>query len=158
MQTARLLAPQSHFLAPRPADAEPHQWIALPKSCNAYEAHRRTFALTFVPDRAADLLLLHREFPRSVHFGAAEVAVAVTAIADGGRDGVPAGGRRTGGANRTRAGREAARLCNRLAVATTEDVWAEGLQSYPEAVIASAHAIGAAMAQDFFLAEAGRLT
>ncbi len=124
----------------------------------AYEANRRTFAVTFVPDRAADLLLLHREFPRSVHFGAAEVAVAVAAIADGGRDGVPAGGRRTGGADRARAGREAARLCNRLAVATTEDVWAEGLQSYPEAVIASAHAIGAAMAHDFFLAEAGRLT
>jgi uncharacterized alpha-E superfamily protein len=156
VQTARLLALQAHFLAPQPADAEPHHWIALLKSCSAYEAYRRTFAATFAPDRAVALLLLHRGFPRSVYFSAAEVAAALTAIAED-APAAPAGrGRRGGGVYRTQAEREAARLCNRLAVATTEDVWAEGLQDYLEGVIASAHAIGEAMGHDFFLVEAER--
>jgi uncharacterized alpha-E superfamily protein len=157
VQTARLLALQAHFLAPQPEDVDAHHWIALLKSCSAYEAYRRTFAAGFEPDRALELLLLHREFPRSVYFGAAEVAAALRAVAEGGIDGPAGAGRRAGGLYRTRAEREAARLSNRLAVATVEDVWAEGLQGYLDGVIASAHAIGAAMAQDFFLVGAGGL-
>ena len=60
-----------HFEAviDRPPQAEDHMdWIALLKSCTAFEAYCNVYTADLTPARIAEFLLLNAEFPHSLHF------------------------------------------------------------------------------------------
>jgi uncharacterized alpha-E superfamily protein len=44
------------------------QWLAVLKSCSAYEAYQRYYVAKITPSRVAEFLVLNSEFPRSVRF------------------------------------------------------------------------------------------
>ncbi len=44
------------------------QWIAVLKSCSAYEAYQRRYVARITPSRVAEFLVLNESFPRSVRF------------------------------------------------------------------------------------------
>lgn len=84
--TARLLDVKYHILLPSldevggPIDNV--QWIAVLKSCSAYEAYQRCYVTRITPSRVAEFLVLNSSFPRSarfcfdqVHLGLHEVGV-----------------------------------------------------------------------------------
>jgi uncharacterized alpha-E superfamily protein len=44
------------------------QWMAVLKSCSAYEAYQRYYVAKITPSRVAEFLVLNESFPRSVRF------------------------------------------------------------------------------------------
>jgi uncharacterized alpha-E superfamily protein len=70
--TSRLLDVKYHILLPSldevggPIDNV--QWIAVLKSCSAYEAYQRRYVARITPSRVAEFLVLDKSFPRSVRF------------------------------------------------------------------------------------------
>lgn len=84
--TALLL--DAHFAA-FPGDAtreirarEYLEWLGLLKSCTAFEAYCKVYTADLRPDRIAEFLLLHANFPRSVRFAAEVVHGCLSALAD----------------------------------------------------------------------------
>ncbi len=70
--TTRLVDVKYHILLPSldevggPIDNV--QWMAVLKSCSAYEAYQRRYAARITPSRVAEFLVLDRTFPRAVRF------------------------------------------------------------------------------------------
>ena len=70
--TTRLIDVKYHILLPSldevggPIDNV--QWMAVLKSCSAYEAYQRRYAARITPSRVAEFLVLDRTFPRAVRF------------------------------------------------------------------------------------------
>jgi uncharacterized alpha-E superfamily protein len=58
------------------------EWLGLLKSCTAFEAYCKVYTADLRPDRIAEFLLLHADFPRSVRFAAETVQSCLSAIAD----------------------------------------------------------------------------
>ncbi|MDZ4670522.1 MAG: alpha-E domain-containing protein [Phototrophicales bacterium] len=57
------------------------EWLALLKSCTAFEAYTKVYSADVRPDRIAEFLLLNEEFPHSVRFCADNLQKALIAIA-----------------------------------------------------------------------------
>jgi uncharacterized alpha-E superfamily protein len=70
--TTRLVDVKYHILLPSLEDVggpiDNVQWIAVLKSCSAYEAYQRRYAARITPSRVAEFLVLDPTFPRSVRF------------------------------------------------------------------------------------------
>ncbi|HEX8552813.1 MAG TPA: alpha-E domain-containing protein [Abditibacteriaceae bacterium] len=70
--TSRLLDVKYHILLPSLEEVggpiDNVQWIAVLKSCSAYEAYQRRYVARISPSRVAEFLVLDRKFPRSVRF------------------------------------------------------------------------------------------
>lgn len=70
--TSRLVDVKYHILLPSVADVggpiDSVQWIAVLKSCSAYEAFQQRYVARITPARVAEFLVLDRSFPRSVRF------------------------------------------------------------------------------------------
>lgn len=66
--TSRLLDVKYHMLLRDPGGAvDYYQWGALLRSVSAFKAYRKIYRDTITPDRAAELLVLRHDFPRSLH-------------------------------------------------------------------------------------------
>ncbi|GAC1611334.1 MAG: alpha-E domain-containing protein [Mycobacteriales bacterium] len=92
--TSRLLSVASH--------GSSASWIALLKSCSAYEAYLRTYRATPERTRVLEFLLLDRLFPRSVFAALTQAEVALAALEPtSGRVGVQDDARRQLGRIRT---------------------------------------------------------
>ena len=82
--TARLLDVKYHILLPSldevggPIDNV--QWIAVLKSCSAYEAYQRRYVARITPSRVAEFLVLDPSFPRSARFCFDEVSRGLRAV------------------------------------------------------------------------------
>ena len=59
------------------------QWMALLKSCSAFEAYRRFYVSRIEPKRVAEFLIFSHEFPRSIRFSVANAAGALGEIGAG---------------------------------------------------------------------------
>ena len=46
------------------------EWVALLKSCTAFEAYCKVYTASIRPEDVAEFLLLNAEFPRSIRFAA----------------------------------------------------------------------------------------
>ncbi len=72
-KTSRIVDVQYYVLLPKARDVgsslDVVRWSALLKSASALETYRRMYG-KIVPQRVAELLILDRRFPRSMHFGA----------------------------------------------------------------------------------------
>ena len=70
--TSRLVDVKYHLLLPSLEEVggpiDNVQWIAVLKSCSAYEAYQRRYAAKITPSRVAEFLVLDRTFPRAVRF------------------------------------------------------------------------------------------
>jgi uncharacterized alpha-E superfamily protein len=83
---ARLIA--SHFTRlPHPLDQaveseEYLEWVALLKSCAAFQAYCKAHTAELRPLRVAEFLLLNPSFPHSIAFSVNRIHAALTAIAD----------------------------------------------------------------------------
>lgn len=62
-------------------DFDHMSWVALLKSCTAFEAYRKVFSAAIEPKHILDFLVLSAEFPHSVRFSVDMVQSALQAIA-----------------------------------------------------------------------------
>ena len=104
--------------------SEPLDYLALVgllKSCAAFEAYCKVYTATMSPRNIAEFLLLSAESPRSVHFAAAMMQVALQAIA-----------RSTNTRHTGRAERLAGRLRAALDYDQIEEIMSSNLHAYLE--------------------------
>jgi len=69
---SRILDLKYHILLPSGekvgGDVDTLQWIAVLKSCSAFEAYRKIHTGTVTPGSVAEFIILHDSFPRSIRF------------------------------------------------------------------------------------------
>src|SRR5260370_3994788 len=69
--TARILDVKYHTLLPSAADVggavDYYQWSALLRSVSGFESYRKIYSDVITPRRGAELLILRRDMPRSLH-------------------------------------------------------------------------------------------
>lgn len=69
--TARILDVKYHILLPSAADVggavDYYQWSALLRSVSGFESYRKIYSDVITPRRVAELLILRRDMPRSLH-------------------------------------------------------------------------------------------
>lgn len=84
---ARLLDVKYHLLLPEHASVgsalDYYQWAALLKSIHGFEAYRRKYRSEINPVDVAELVILDRQFPRSLRFCAARMGEALAQVGDG---------------------------------------------------------------------------
>ncbi len=112
------------------------QWIALLKSCSAFEPYRRAHSQLH-SWRVADFLLLDRQFPRSVLFCLDEVRIALAAIS--GHQGRPT----------NLAERSVGRLCAEMEYLDIRDALS-GFHHYLDGLQSKMNYVGEAIAQTYF--------
>jgi uncharacterized alpha-E superfamily protein len=96
-------------------------WVALLKSCTAFEAYCQAYTADLRPERIAEFLLLNAESPRSVRFAAERIEAALLAIA------------KTSGKGRSgRTERLAGKLRATLGYAQMDEIIADDIHSYLE--------------------------
>ncbi len=68
--TARILDVKYHVLRPHGDEGATdfYQWGALLRSVSAFEVYRKAYRDVITPERVAELLILRRDMPRSLHF------------------------------------------------------------------------------------------
>jgi len=83
-KTTRLLDVRHHLLQ---SDAnrvsrltDSLEWVAVLKSCSAFEAYRKAFNSSIEPQKIVQFLILHDAFPRSTQFSISQVADALRNI------------------------------------------------------------------------------
>jgi uncharacterized alpha-E superfamily protein len=83
--TTRLIDVKYHILLPSLAEVggpiDNVQWIAVLKSCSAYEAYQRRYVDKITPSRVAEFLVLDKTFPRAVRFCFDQVRWSLRSIA-----------------------------------------------------------------------------
>jgi uncharacterized alpha-E superfamily protein len=112
----------AHFLN---ADAiEDVDWTGLLTSCSAFEAYCKVYTADLSPERVAEFLVLHPEFPYSVRYSAEQMYSALEAIAEA------SGVRKT-----ARIDRIIGQLRSSLAYAQIEEILARDLHAFLRGVI-----------------------
>ena len=68
--TARILDVKYHVLRPQDDEGATdfYEWGALLRSVSAFEVYRKVYRDVITPDRVAELLILNKDMPRSLHF------------------------------------------------------------------------------------------
>lgn len=121
--TSRLLDIKLHMLLPEggePAEpVEAVQWIAVLKSCSAYEAYRRFQAAPLDAWHVAEFLVFSDVFPRSIRFSVGRAAEALAHVGAG-----PAA------MAARRAGRLIGQFRSSLDYGTVDDLRAAGIHDY----------------------------
>lgn len=144
-KTARILDVKYYYLLPSvewvgtPLDQV--EWIALLKSASAYEMYRKS-QRRITPANVADFLILHQQFPRSIHFCLLQVQRSLHAVT-----GTPLG------CWHNNAERAIGKLCGDLSYMTIDDVIATGLHEFLDAIQGRINDMGVTMAQTFFVNE-----
>jgi len=95
------------------------EWLALLKSCTAFEAYSKVYSADLRPDRIAEFLLLNEEFPHSVRFCVDSLQQSLSAIASA-----------TGTSRNSRVHRLAGRLHASLNFDQIDEIIEMGLQAY----------------------------
>lgn len=98
-------------------------WVALLKSCTAFEAYCQTYTADLRPERIAEFLLLNPEMPRSVRFAVDTVQNSLEALAK------LSGARKTG-----RAQRLAGKLRAKLDYAQVDEIIADDIHTFLESI------------------------
>ena len=84
--TARILDTKYHILLPSAEDVggavDYYQWQSLLTSVSGFEAYRRIYSDVITPRRVAELLILRRDMPRSLHRCVNELLTHLAAVAN----------------------------------------------------------------------------
>lgn len=120
---SRILDLKYHILLPTGekvgGDVDTLQWIAVLKSCSAFEAYRKIHTGSVTPWSVAEFIILHDRFPRSIRFCVKNVVKSLHALSDSD----PA-------TYSNEAERLAGQLKSDLSYATIKDIFEFGLHQY----------------------------
>lgn len=112
------------------------EWVAVLRSCCAFEAYCRHYTADLRSIRIAEFLILNAHFPRSIRFAAGRIQASLKAIAAlTGRGG--------------RAERLAGRLLASLDYGQVDEIVGEQLPVYLEGIVRQANQINAAVYQQY---------
>ena len=112
------------------------EWVALLRSCCAFEAYCRHYTADLRSIRIAEFLILNADFPRSIRFSAGRIQASLKAIAAlTGRGG--------------RAERLAGRLLASLDYGQVDEIIGDQLPAYLEAIVRQSNQINAAVYQQY---------
>jgi uncharacterized alpha-E superfamily protein len=145
-QTSRILDVKYFILLPGPGDVgsvvDDRLWTALLHSVSGYEMFRRRHG-RILPDKVVDFLVLDREFPRAVLFCLLRAEESLLAIS-----GTPMG------SFRNTAEKRLSRLRSSLAYSTVEEIIAQGLHEYLDALQTGLNRAGEGIFETFFALDA----
>jgi len=139
--TSRMLDVRYLFSLPQGTLVRPYEdilWAALLRSVSALEMYRKKHR-QFVPERMVDFLILDGEFPRSIHHCVVEAEEAVRAVFE-----TPS---RT---FQNRAEQVLGRLRARLDYTAVEEILAEGVHAFIDALQVELNAANDAISEAFF--------
>ena len=144
--TARLLdvkfhAVESEFhgLAPaREHEADFYHWSAVLRSVSAFEIYRKVYRDAISPDRVAELLILRRDMPRSLHASLREVVDNLAQVSND---------------HSAETQRRAGRLLADLQYGRIDEILATGLHAFLTQFLDRVNDLGAGVSRDFLVPE-----
>ena len=142
--TARLLdvkfhAVESEFhgLAPaREHEADFYHWSAVLRSVSAFEVYRKVYRDAISPDRVAELLILRRDMPRSLHASLREVVDNLAQVSND---------------HSAETQRRAWRLLADLQYGRIDEILATGLHAFLTQFLDRVNDLGAGVSRDFLV-------
>jgi len=142
--TARLLdvkfhAVESEFhgLAPaREHEADFYHWSAVLRSVSAFEVYRKVYRDRHQPDRVAELLILRRDMPRSLHASLREVVDNLAQVSND---------------HSAETQRRAGRLLADLQYGRIDEILATGLHAFLTQFLDRVNDLGAGVSRDFLV-------
>ena len=143
--TARLLdvkfhAAQSDFMGAATTQDQDHDfyhWSAVLLSVSGFETYRKVYRDVITPERVADLLILRRDMPRSLHASLREVVDNLALVSNG-----------HSGETERRAGR----LLADLQYGRIDEILATGLHAFLTQFLDRVNDLGAGIGRDFLVA------
>ena len=142
--TARLLdvkfhAVESEFhgLAPaREHEADFYHWSAVLRSVSAFEVYRKVYRDAISPDRVAELLILRRDMPRSLHASLREVVDNLAQVSND---------------HSAETQRRAGRMLADLQYGRIDEILATGLHAFLTQFLDRVNDLGAGVSRDFLV-------
>jgi len=143
--TARLLdvkfhAVESDFhgvVTGREPEADFYHWSAILRSVSAFEVYRKVYRDVITPERVADLLILRRDMPRSLHASLREVVDNLELVSNG---------------HSAETERRAGRLLADLQYGRIDEILATGLHAFLTQFLDRVNDLGAGIGRDFLVA------
>ena len=136
--TARLLDVKYHLLLPEEEEVggavDYYEWSAVLRSVSAFQAYQKIFSDTIVPWRVAELLVLRRDMPRSLHACLDEINHILDQLS---------------GNRQTECRRLAGELHARLRFGKMQDIFQKGLHEFLSDFIDSNNLLGAEIQRAF---------
>ncbi|MBS1141825.1 MAG: Protein of unknown function bacteria [Proteobacteria bacterium] len=136
--TARILDVKYHVLRPHGDEGATdfYEWGALLRSVSAFEVYRKVYRDVITPDRVAELLILNKDMPRSLHFCLNSVIKNLDLIAN----------RQSG-----ETARQAGLLHAQLHYGRIEDILAQGLHEWLTDFMDRIYLLGDGISKDFLV-------
>jgi uncharacterized alpha-E superfamily protein len=119
-----------------PQEFDFYHWSAILRSVSAFEIYRKVYRDVITPERVADLLILRRDMPRSLHASLHEVVENLAAVANG-----------QSGETQRKAGR----LLADLRYGRIDEILATGLHAYLTQFLDRVNELGACISRDFLV-------
>lgn len=142
--TARILDARFELLDPEAAHSNEfvdfYEWGALLRSVSAFAIYRKVYRDLITPRRVAELLILNQAMPRSLHHCMQQVHDTLGKVANG---------------RSTETLRRAGEIHAGLRFGRIDDALAVGLRGYLSGFLDRTGDLGARIAQDFLVSEAG---
>jgi uncharacterized alpha-E superfamily protein len=137
--TARILDVKYHVLRPHGEEegaTDFYQWGALLRSVSAFEVYRKAYRDVITPERVAELLILRKDMPRSLHFCVNGVIKTIELIAN----------RQSGETLR-----QVGLLHAQLRYGRVEDILEQGLHEYLTDFMDRIYLLGDGISKDFLV-------
>ena len=143
--TARLLDVKFHAVKNdffgRPNDrnqeSDFYHWSAILRSVSAFEVYRKVYRDVITPGRVADLLILRRDMPRSLHASLHEVVENLNLLANG---------------HSAETQRRAGRLLADLQYGRIDEILSHGLHAFLTQFLDKVNDLGVGISRDFLVA------
>ncbi len=113
-----------------------YHWSAILRSVSAFEIYRKVYRDVITPERVADLLILRRDMPRSLHASLHEVAENLAVVAND-----------QSGETQRKAGR----LLADLRYGRIDEILATGLHAYLTQFLDRVNELGSGISRDFLV-------
>ena len=111
-----------------------YHWSAILRSVSAFEVYRKVYRNVITPERVAEMLILRRDMPRSLHACMAEVVQNLEAVAND---------------HSAETQRQAGLLLAELQYGRIDELLATGLHAYLVHFLERVHALGGRISADF---------
>lgn len=136
--TARILDVKYHVLRPHDDEGATdfYEWGALLRSVSAFEVYRKVYRDVITPDRVAELLILNKDMPRSLHFCLNGVIKILDLVANG---------------HSGETARQAGLLHAQLHYGRIEDILQQGLHDWLTDFMDRIYLIGNGISKDFLV-------
>ena len=119
-----------------PQEFDFYHWSAILRSVSAFEIYRKVYRDVITPERVADLLILRRDMPRSLHASLHEVMENLAAVAND-----------QSGETQRKAGR----LLADLRYGRIDEILATGLHAYLTQFLDRVNELGSCISRDFLV-------